>query len=123
MLKEVWNVCWFYVQSHVMVKPELSNAVVTDYCSKYCCWYDLEVSTRWKCILFSDLFQNLNQKHNDELNEVTKGLKLEISLLKQPHDSKFSRSSVHQLKQDMCMEYTSTLKVRLLRFLKVKNQP
>jgi hypothetical protein len=69
------------------------------------------------------LFQDLNKKHNDELNEVTKGLKLEISLLKQPHDGKSSRSSVQQLKQEMCMEYTSTLKVRLLQLFKIKDQP
>jgi hypothetical protein len=61
--------------------------------------------------IFSGLFQDLNKKHSDELNLITKGLKLEISLLKQPHDGKSSRSSVHQLKQEMCMEYTSSLKV------------
>jgi hypothetical protein len=71
--------------------------------------------------LFSDLFQDLNKKHSDELNEVTKGLKLEISLLKQPHDGKCNGSNMHQLKQEMCMEYTSTLKVRLLRLFKIKN--
>ncbi|XP_033609685.1 A-kinase anchor protein 9 isoform X6 [Cryptotermes secundus] len=56
------------------------------------------------------LRKDLSKKHSDELNEVTKGLKLEISLLKQSHDGSSSRSSVQQLKQEMCMEYTSTLK-------------
>jgi hypothetical protein len=67
------------------------------------------------------LFQGLNKKYNDELNEMTKGLKLEVSLLKQSHDARSSRSSVQQLKQEMCMEYSSTLKVRELWLFKIKN--
>jgi hypothetical protein len=70
--------------------------------------------------MFPYLFQDLNEKHNDELNEITKGLKLEILLLKQSHDARPSRSSVQQLKQEMCMEYSSTLKVRALRLFKIK---
>ena len=73
--------------------------------------YDLE-GCIWRQCMFPSLFQDLNKKYNDELNEITKGLKLEISLLKQSHDAKSSRSSVQQLKQEMCMEYSSTLKVR-----------
>lgn len=68
------------------------------------------------------LLQDLSKKHSDELTEVTKGLKLEISLLKQSHDGSSSRSSVQQLKQEMCMEYTSTLKVRVLWPLKLQDQ-
>jgi len=76
--------------------------------------YDLEGCIWRQCMMFPSLFQDLNKKYNDELNEITKGLKLEISLLKQSHDAKSSRSSVQQLKQEMCMEYSSTLKVREL---------
>ena len=72
-------------------------------------------------MMFPSSFQDLNKKYNDELNEITKGLKLEISLLKQSNDAKSSRSSVQQLKQEMCMEYSSTLKVRELRLFKIKN--
>jgi len=71
--------------------------------------------------MFRSSFQDLNKKYNDELNEITKGLKLEISLLKQSHDAKSSRSSVQQLKQEMCMEYSSTLKVREPWLFKIKN--
>jgi hypothetical protein len=71
--------------------------------------------------MFPSLLQGLNKKYNDELNEITKGLKLEISLLKQSHDAKSSRSSVQQLKQEMCTEYSSTLKVRELWLFKFKN--
>ncbi|XP_069680061.1 A-kinase anchor protein 9-like isoform X4 [Periplaneta americana] len=56
------------------------------------------------------LRQELNKQHKDEMNEATKGLELEISLLKQPYGNTSNRPSVQQLKQEMCMEYTSSLK-------------